>query len=193
MSEHPIQLLVGLGNPGPRYVQTRHNVGFWMVNEIARRYGGQFRSEPRFHGDACRVGIDGAQVWLFKPLTFMNRSGQAVQALAHFYKLQPQGILVIHDDLDLPPGTVRYKREGGHGGHNGLRDLHAQLGTNQYQRLRLGIGHPGQAAQVVDYVLGKPDAQDRVAIELAIDRAVDVVPELVAGEAGAVMNALHSR
>ncbi len=139
------------------------------------------------------MGIDGVQVWLFKPLTFMNRSGHAVQALTHFYKLQPQFILVIHDDLDLPPGAVRYKRDGGHGGHNGLRDLHAQLGTSQYPRLRLGIGHPGQSAQVVDYVLGKPEAQDRLAIELAIDRAIDALPRLVAGEVGPVMNALHSR
>jgi PTH1 family peptidyl-tRNA hydrolase len=191
--EEPIRLLVGLGNPGPRYQQTRHNVGFWLVEEVARLHGGQFRSEARFHGDVCRVSIEGADVWLLKPLTFMNRSGQAVRALAQFYKIEPRSILVVHDELDLAPGTVRFKRDGGHGGHNGLRDIHAHLGSPGYRRLRLGIGHPGQASQVVDYVLSKPSPDDRGAIEQGIDRAMSELPRLMTGDFASAMNALHSR
>ncbi|MCB1822341.1 MAG: aminoacyl-tRNA hydrolase, partial [Candidatus Competibacteraceae bacterium] len=118
-----LRLVVGLGNPGPEYAQTRHNAGFWLVDELARQQGGHFRSEARYHGETCRIALAGQELWLLKPMTYMNRSGQAVAALARFHKIPPPALLVVHDDLDLPPGTVRLKRSGGHGGHNGLRDL----------------------------------------------------------------------
>jgi len=188
-----IQLIVGLGNPGAQYEQTRHNAGFWFVEAIARRHGGSFKSENKFHGEACKVLVEGKELWLLKPMTFMNKSGQAIAALARFYKIDPENILVAHDELDLPPGAVRLKQGGGHGGHNGLRDTITQLGgSRDFQRLRIGIGHPGHSSQVTGYVLGKAPADEQRLMEQAIDDALDILPLAVNGELQKAMNQLHS-
>jgi len=190
--DSPVRCVVGLGNPGDRYSSTRHNAGFWFVDELARRHGGVFRSEAKFFGDACRVMAEGRDLWLLKPTTFMNRSGQSVSAFARFYKLGPEDLLVVHDELDLAPGTARLKKGGGHGGHNGLRDIASALNGPGFLRLRLGIGHPGHRDAVVDYVLDRPSRDDEAAITTAIDRAADVLPQLLSGEIQRAMNALHS-
>lgn len=166
--------IAGLGNPGPEYEQTRHNAGFWFVDVLAQRHHGSFRREAKFQGLLARVRIAGAEVLLFKPMTFMNRSGQAVSALCQFYRIPPAQLLVAHDDLDLPPGTVRLKLGGGHGGHNGLRDIHKPLGPD-YRRLRVGIGHPGDRSLVLDYVLSRPSRADEDAIRRGIEEAADAV------------------
>jgi len=186
-----VRLIVGLGNPGPKYDQTRHNAGFWFLDGLARRHGCELRPEPRFHSEAGRCLLDGHDCRLQKPTTYMNRSGRAVQALAGFFRIPREAILVVHDDLDLPPGTARLKRGGGHGGHNGLRDLIAQLGGRDFLRLRIGIGHPGHRDQVIDYVLQRPSRDDHALIDTAIDRALDVTPLVVAGEMERAMNVLH--
>ncbi len=186
-------MVAGLGNPGPGYEQTRHNAGFWFADELARRCGERFRLETRFHGELCRVQVGLHPVWLLKPQTFMNRSGRALGAIANFYKFAPESVLVVHDELDLPPGTVRFKLGGGHAGNNGLRDIHAHLGSSDYRRVRLGIGRPEASRDVIGYVLQKPSKVDRKLIEDAIDQAIDVLPRIVSGEFGAAMNALHSR
>ncbi len=187
-----IALIVGLGNPGAQYNDTRHNAGFWFLDAVARSYAGQFRSEAKFHGDVCRVTIDGKQVWLLKPSTFMNRSGQAVAALSRFYKIPLEEILVVHDELDLDPGIARLKKGGGHGGHNGLRDIAAQLGGKDYRRLRLGVGHPGVGRDVSAYVLNRaPSAEERL-IEDAMAEAQAVLPLVVKGDFEKAMNRLHS-
>jgi PTH1 family peptidyl-tRNA hydrolase len=193
MAEEALALVVGLGNPGPRYALTRHNVGFWLVDELARRYGGRFRLESRFSGEVCRITMAGRELWLLKPLTFMNRSGQAVVRLAFFYKIPPPAILVVHDDLDLSPGTVRLKRAGGHGGHNGLRDTIQQLSSNDFLRLRLGIGHPGQGRDVVDYVLSQAPPAEQPLLDRAVEEAVQEFPLLVEGQWEKAMRILHSR
>jgi PTH1 family peptidyl-tRNA hydrolase len=192
MADDAVRCVVGLGNPGPRYADTRHNAGFWFVDELARRYGGQFRSEAKFHAEACRVQVAGVDCWLLKPMTYMNRSGQAVSAFAKFYKLAPSQLLVAHDELDMPPGVVRLKRGGGHGGHNGLRDIASALSDNGFLRLRLGIGHPGHRDQVVDYVLDRPSRADAEAIAGVLGRAADELPALLAGELQRAMHRLHS-
>jgi PTH1 family peptidyl-tRNA hydrolase len=187
-----VRLIAGLGNPGPRYEDTRHNAGFWLVDALAREAGAHLRPESRFFGETCRiVGAEG-ECWLLKPATFMNHSGQAVAGLARFYKVPVAEILVVHDDLDLPPGTARLKQGGGHGGHNGLRDITAHLGAD-FLRLRLGIGHPGAAREVVDYVLDRPSRADEEAIRAAIDDALQVVPLVRAGELQKAMNRLHTQ
>ncbi len=188
-----IELIVGLGNPGPEYEATRHNAGFWFVDALARRAGASFRTEGRFHGECVRAQLGGKSVWLLKPATYMNRSGLSVAALANYYKVPREAILVVHDELDLPPGTVRLKQGGGHGGHNGLRDLHKALGGNDYMRLRVGIGHPGHASEVVNYVLHRPGREELAAIEDALSAAEDVVPYLLEGEDQRAFNMLHSR
>jgi PTH1 family peptidyl-tRNA hydrolase len=170
MAESTIRAIVGLGNPGAEYEYTRHNAGFWFVDLLAEAGGAQYRVESRFQGVLAKVRIGGADLLLLKPATYMNRSGQAAQALAAFYKFAPEEILVAHDELDLPPGTARLKRGGGHGGHNGLRSLHQHLGE-QYARLRLGIGHPGNKDLVHDYVLGRPSQPDLRLIEDALARS----------------------
>ncbi|CAK0747979.1 peptidyl-tRNA hydrolase [Gammaproteobacteria bacterium] len=188
-----VRLIAGLGNPGPRYEDTRHNAGFWVVDALAREVGAHFRPEARFHGETCRIaGPGNDECWLLKPTTFMNHSGQSVAALARFYKLPVSEILVVHDDLDLPPGTARLKQGGGHGGHNGLRDITAHLGAD-FLRLRLGIGHPGDARKVVDYVLDRPSRAEEEAIHEAIDDAMRVLPWVRADELQKAMNHLHSR
>lgn len=189
----PIALIVGLGNPGREYETTRHNAGFWFVDAIARQTGASFKAENKFHGEAVKTRVHGHEVWLLKPSTFMNRSGLAVCALAKFYKIAPESILIAHDELDFDPGDVRLKTGGGHGGHNGLRDSIAALGSKNFARLRIGIGHPGDARQVSNYVLKKAGADDQRAIEDAIERGLDVLPLLVDGEMEKAMHRLHSR
>ena len=190
MSSSP-WLVVGLGNPGPEYAATRHNVGFWLLDQLAAS-GADLRVESKFQAEVGTLKFGGRRVALLKPTTYMNLSGQAVGAYARYYKIQPAAILVVHDELDLAPGTVRLKRGGGHGGHNGLRDITAQLGT-EFLRLRLGIGHPGSADKVVEYVLGNPPTDDRLAIEDAISRGLAVMPEIVSGQTDKIMNQLNRR
>lgn len=186
-----VRLIVGLGNPGGQYELTRHNAGFWFVEEIARQFQAVFRPEAKFFGDVCSCEINGEKIWLLKPQTFMNRSGQAISALAKFYKLNPENILVVHDELDLAAGVARLKSGGGHGGHNGLRDAVAAVGA-KFLRLRLGIGHPGDSRLVVDYVLKKPSKLDKNLIEDAIYSATRVLPDLVEGDLARAMNFLHT-
>ena len=163
-----IKLFVGLGNPGPEYEATRHNAGFWWIDALARELKLTLVPERAYHGLMARTSIAGHSVWLLQPQTFMNLSGKSVAALARFFKIQPEEILVVHDELDLSPGQAKLKRGGSHAGHNGLRDIHAQLGTGDYWRLRLGIGHPGVKSEVVNWVLKKPLKEQREAIEDAI-------------------------
>ncbi|MDH4381046.1 MAG: aminoacyl-tRNA hydrolase [Gammaproteobacteria bacterium] len=186
-----IDLIVGLGNPGSQYARTRHNVGFWLLDQLAAS-GADLRVESKFQAEVGTLKFGGRRVALLKPTTYMNLSGQAVGAYARYYKIQPAAILVVHDELDLAPGTVRLKRGGGHGGHNGLRDITAQIGA-EFLRLRLGIGHPGSADKVVEYVLGNPPTDDRLAIEDAISRGLLVMPEIVAGQTDKIMNQLNRR
>ncbi|HRJ53313.1 MAG TPA: aminoacyl-tRNA hydrolase [Candidatus Thiothrix moscowensis] len=188
----PIRLIAGLGNPGSQYDKTRHNAGFWFVDELARRYSGQFAAEKRFSGDVCKLQVGSNVVWLIKPMTFMNRSGLAVRQLADFYRIPVEQVLVAHDELDIPAGDVRLKQAGGHGGHNGLRDLHAHLGAD-YWRLRLGVGHPGDRNKVVDYVLSRPSQDDEIVILRAIDTAADQIGLILQGEMQKAMQALHTR
>ena len=188
-----IKLIVGLGNPGDQYSLTRHNAGFWFVDELARRCQAEFRPEKRFHGVLAQCRSRELDCRLFKPATFMNRSGQAVAAISRFFDIPREAVLVVHDELDLPPGTARVKQGGGHGGHNGLRDLISHLGGGEFYRLRLGIGHPGHRDQVVDFVLRKPSGDDRALIENAIAAALDVIAEIVDGQFGRAMNLLHVR
>ena len=187
-----IQFIVGLGNPGPQYEKTRHNVGFWFVEQLASSKGAAFRHEAKFHGELCRLTLHGNDILLLKPQTYMNRSGQAVGAIAQFYKIPPEAIMVVHDELDISPGEGRLKQGGGHGGHNGLRDIIAQLGSREFARLRLGIGHPGTSRDVSDYVLGKPSPDDAIAIKQACDDAQHQLANILDGELQKAMNHLHS-
>jgi PTH1 family peptidyl-tRNA hydrolase len=187
-----IGLIAGLGNPGTKYEQTRHNAGFWFVDEVARRYAGKFRAESRFASEVASCQIDGQECRLQKPQEFMNRSGRPVATLAAFYRIPRPAILVVHDDLDLPPGTVQLKQDGGHGGHNGLRDLIPSLGGNDFLRLRIGIGHPGHRDDVVGYVLKSAPREEREAIESAIEAALGVLPDVITGNLDAAMKALHT-
>lgn len=188
-----IRCIVGLGNPGPRYQPTRHNAGYWFVEELARRHQLVFKADSKFQGEVTRLVMDGGSCWLLKPTTFMNHSGRSVAALAGYYGIPPRHILLAHDELDLPPGTVRLKKGGGHGGHNGLRDTIAALGSREFYRLRIGIDHPGHRDQVVDYVLSRPSREEEHRIRDAIDRAADQLPLLLQGEYDRIMNALHAR
>ena len=188
----PIRLIVGLGNPGPEYEQTRHNAGFWLVDNLA---GNRLARETRFHALAAKTVIAGQEVWLLEPQTYMNRSGQSVGALARFYKITPDDILVVHDELDLPPGAAKIKKGGSSGGHNGLKDITAALGTQDYWRLRIGIGHPRNMniqQQVADFVLHRPRKEEQTLINDAIEKSLDVVPLLCEGKFEAAMMKLHS-
>ncbi len=191
MASTPIKLVVGLGNPGAQYATTRHNAGFWLVDRYAQTHRIALRGERGFHGI---VGKDGGR-WLLMPETFMNRSGLAVGALARFYKIMPDEILVAHDELDLEPGAIKLKLGGGNAGHNGLKDIAAVLGTPQFWRMRIGIGHPraleGQQP-VVDYVLHPPRREEEPLIDAAIERGIDVLPKLFDGDGEAAMMALHT-
>lgn len=186
-------IIAGLGNPGSQYEQTRHNIGFWWLDQLANDFGLSFKTESRFHGQLIQYTNPEHKVWLIKPLTFMNRSGQSVAALANFYKIPAENILVIHDELDLPAGTVRLKRGGGHGGHNGLRDIISQLGSKDFLRCRIGIDHPGNSKQVADYVLSKPSAADRENMMAGIDNSLRVLPDVLSGNLDKAMNWLHSQ
>lgn len=192
MAKTAIQLIVGLGNPGRQYDKTRHNAGFWFVNELARRYSASFKLESRFSGEVSKAIIEGHTVWLLKPTTFMNKSGLAARQLASFYKIPVENILVVHDELDLSPGVMRLKLSGGHGGHNGLRDLHAHI-TKEYWRLRVGVGHPGDRNKVVNYVLSPATKEDAVNILQGIDRAADCIQLILEGELQRAMNQLHTK
>jgi len=188
-----IRLVVGLGNPGPDYQKTRHNAGAWLLDELAWDYKQSWRAENKFFGEAARASLPGgSDLWLLKPTTFMNLSGQSVVALARFYKILPNEILVVHDELDLPPGSARFKQGGGHGGHNGLKDIIAKLGTPDFWRLRLGIGHPGERTEVVNYVLKKPRAEEQAEIDQAIVSALAVLPQALAGDMAGAMKQLHT-
>jgi len=187
-----IRLIVGLGNPGADYVGTRHNAGFWMIDLLAEERGAGFRFDKRYNADIGKLPAAGRDVHLQKPLAFMNRSGQAVAGLARFYKLEPAQILVMHDELDLPPGTNRIKHDGGHGGHNGLRDVINHLGSREFFRIRIGIGHPGDSKEVVNYVLRKPSIADRDAIDLANRDTLAVMPLILEGRVDKAMQALHT-
>ena len=177
-----IKLFVGLGNPGPEYEDTRHNAGFWWIDALARELKVSLVPDKGYHGRVARTSVHGHTVWLLQPQTFMNLSGRSVAALARFFKIQPDEILVAHDELDIVPGQVKLKLGGGHAGHNGLRDIHAQLGSPDYWRLRLGIGHPGVKSEVANWVLKKPPQDHRIAIDVCIDRALKAVPAMIAGE-----------
>ena len=184
---------MGLGNPGSKYTETRHNAGFWFIDEVARKYGATFRPDKKFHGEVAKISLEGKEIWLLKPDTFMNRSGLAVQGLLSFYRITAEQLLVAHDEIDLPPGTAKLKTGGGHGGHNGLRDIIGQLGTKDFHRLRIGVGHPGSKDQVVDYVLHNASRDDRILIDRDIDDAVSVMPELASGALELAMQKLHSK
>ncbi|MDD5329830.1 MAG: aminoacyl-tRNA hydrolase [Sulfuricella sp.] len=188
-----IRLIVGLGNPGREYADTRHNAGFWWVDAVAAEKSASLKPEKKFHGLAARLVSNAREVWLLEPDTFMNASGRAVGALAGFYKIMPEEILVVHDELDLPPGTVRLKKGGGHGGHNGLKDIVAHLGTPEFWRLRLGIGHPGHRDAVVNFVLNAPQRAERELIEEAIRGSLAALPQLLSGDFPAAMIKLHTR
>jgi PTH1 family peptidyl-tRNA hydrolase len=190
-----IRLIVGLGNPGPEHESDRHNAGFWFVDAVAREHGGHWRRERPFHGEAARASIGGADVWLLKPSTYMNRSGQSVSALARFYRIGVGEILVAHDELDLPPGTVKLKRGGGSGGHNGLKDITAAMGGPDYWRLRIGIGHPRDlypGREVVDFVLQRPSRAERQAIDDRMPAALGIVPLLASGHWERAGQKLHT-
>ncbi|QQD20880.1 aminoacyl-tRNA hydrolase [Venatoribacter cucullus] len=188
-----IQLIVGLGNPGAEYQHTRHNAGAWLVEKLARQEGIQLLPERKFHGLYGKGRIGGQDCWLLIPTTFMNLSGNAVQALANFYKLAPAQILVVHDELDLPAGQAKFKFGGGHGGQNGLRDIISKLGNNQnFHRLRIGIGHPGDKSKVTGHVLGKPSQAELKAMQDVIDEALCVLPQALGGDLAKAMNRLHS-
>ncbi|HET9047373.1 MAG TPA: aminoacyl-tRNA hydrolase [Chiayiivirga sp.] len=188
-----LRLIVGLGNPGTQYERSRHNAGAWFVNALAAARRVTFRPEAKLFGEAAKLESDAGALWLLKPTTFMNRSAQSVSAALRFFKIEPEQMLVAHDDLDLSPGTARLKFDGGHGGQNGLRDIQAQLGHGRYHRLRLGIGHPGHKDAVTTWVLGRPGKDDEISILRAIDDALAVVPLVIAGDFNAAMKQLHTR
>lgn len=188
-----IRLIVGLGNPGPQYEATRHNVGFWFVDDLAARNGGQFRVESKFHGALARIQLAGVDLRLLKPTTFMNRSGQSIVAVAQYFDIPPQNTLVVHDELDLPVGTLRLKQGGGHGGHNGLRDTMRALGGRDFWRLRVGIDHPGDRNQVINYVLSRASKDDERAIIDGLSDAEAVIDDVATGAFQKAMNRLHSK
>jgi len=194
MSTDTLKLIVGLGNPGPQYRFNRHNVGVWFLDEICRRYHGELRPEARFHGNVARVTIEGHDVRLLFPTTFMNRSGLSVASLCHYFDIEPQQMLVAYDEIDFPVGTTRLKSGGGHGGHNGMRDIISALGgANDFKRLRIGVGHPGDKNKVANYVLSDPGKDDTIQIEHDIDQALKVLPQLVNRQWNQAMQTLHSQ
>ena len=186
------KLIVGLGNPGSKYEETRHNAGFFLLDEIAHRYDASFTTEKKFQGEMARSIIASRDVRLLKPTTFMNLSGESVQAVASFYRIEPEQILVAHDELDLPPGTVRLKKGGGHGGHNGLRDIIRHIGK-EFWRVRLGIGHPGSAKQVVSFVLKRAPRSEADLLTKSIDEVIAEIPDIAAGDMEKAMQTLHRK
>jgi PTH1 family peptidyl-tRNA hydrolase len=192
MAGTSLKLIVGLGNPGAEYARTRHNAGFWLVDELARRHDGAFRHEGKHQGELARVRMHGEEIWLFKPMTFMNRSGGPVSSVLAFYKLASAQMLVAHDEIDLPSGTIRLKDAGGHGGHNGLRDIIAAQG-DAFWRLRIGVGHPGSAQEVVDFVLTHAGKDEQRIIDETIVMGADAIEESLRVGTQIAMNKLHAR
>jgi PTH1 family peptidyl-tRNA hydrolase len=192
MSALTLKLIVGLGNPGSEYARTRHNAGFWLLDELARKFGATFRNESRYHAELARARVGGDELWLLKPMSFMNRSGGPVQSVAGFYKIPVESILVAYDELDFPAGVVRLKQGGGAGGHNGMRDIIAHMG-DAFWRLRIGIGHPGDKSQVLNYVLGRPLPDDESHILESVRSAVEIVPMLLTEGSAKAMNRLHTK
>jgi len=187
-----LRLIVGLGNPGAEHLRTRHNAGFWFIDALAQREGARFGFENKLHAETAKVVLDGQTLWLLKPTTFMNKSGIAIASALRYWKIEPEEMLVAHDDLDLPPGAARLKFDGGHGGQNGLRDIFAHLGHGKFHRLRLGIGHPGHKDRVTPWVLGRASIADETAIIDAVARSLDVLPLAVRGEFPEAMKRLHT-
>ncbi|NOZ10344.1 MAG: aminoacyl-tRNA hydrolase [Gammaproteobacteria bacterium] len=187
-----ISLIVGLGNPGREHAQTRHNAGYWLLHRLVTDSGATLRSEGKFKAGVAKGQVDDKPVWFVEPHTYMNLSGDAVASFARFYKIPPRQILVMHDDLDLSPGVVRLKQGGGAGGHNGLTDITAKLGSKDYVRLRIGIGHPGSSKQVSSYVLKKAPAAEQALIDTAVGLAREHMPDIVRGDYEKVMNELHT-
>lgn len=187
-----IKLFVGLGNPGLEYEATRHNAGFWWVDALARQLKTPLVMEKGYHGLTARATVNGQTVWLLQPQTFMNLSGKSVAALARFFKIAPSEILIVHDELDIAPGMAKLKFGGSHAGHNGLRDIHAQLGTGDYWRLRVGVGHPGHRDEVVSWVLKKPLLDHHIAIEQCIDRTLQAFPHFLSGDMEKAMLQVHT-
>jgi PTH1 family peptidyl-tRNA hydrolase len=187
-----VKLIVGLGNPGRDYETSRHNAGFWVVEELARRHGGAFRAEPKFNAELARTRIGGHELWLVKPQDYMNNSGRVTAAVATFYKVEPPQMLVVHDELDLPAAEVRLKEGGGSGGHNGLKDLIAHVGEG-FWRLRLGVGHPGNREQVTPWLLSRSSVAEREELEPGVDTAADIVPVMIEQGSAVAMQKLHSR
>lgn len=189
----PVLLIVGLGNPGERYADTRHNAGLNFLQQVASDVGATFRYESKFEGSIANATVDANEVRLFAPGTYMNESGRAIAKVVRFFKVPTEQLLVAHDELDLPPGTVRLKRGGGHGGHNGLRDIFPNLGSQDFMRLRIGIGHPGSADRVVDYVLHRPSREDADLIQKSIGAARRELSKIVRGDTDLAMNVLHAK
>lgn len=187
-----IQLIIGLRNPGSAYEHTRHNAGGWFASTLALRHSAHFKLEKKLQAEISDLELSNNQCKIVLPTTFMNHSGQPTRAISHFYKISPEQILVVHDDLDLPVGRIKLKKGGGHGGHNGLKDITAHLGTNDFYRLRLGIGHPGHKDLVHQYVLGKPSTHDRQLIYDEIDRAIAIIPLMLSGDMAKAMNQLNA-
>lgn len=187
-----IRLVIGLRNPGAAYEHTRHNAGGWFVEALTRHYNATFKTDKKLQGEIAHLEINEMPCKTFLPLTFMNHSGQPTQAVSQFYRLKPHEILIVHDDLDLPPGRIKIKTGGGHGGHNGLRDIILQLGSSDFHRLRIGIGHPGHRDLVLNFVLGKPSVQDRALIDESIERGIAIIPAALTGNIAQAMNLLHA-
>lgn len=187
-----IRLFVGLGNPGPDYEQTRHNAGFWWLDALTQQLNVSLSYDKSYQARVARSSHKGQPIWLLEPQTFMNLSGRSVAALAHFFKIPAQEILVVHDELDIAPGEAKLKLGGSHAGHNGLRDIHAQLGTDQYWRLRLGVGHPGNKAEVINWVLKKPSLEHRLSVNQAIERSLKALPDLLQGDTEAATRLIHT-
>ncbi|HEX2494611.1 MAG TPA: aminoacyl-tRNA hydrolase [Steroidobacter sp.] len=192
MSGTPLKIIVGLGNPGPEHLLTRHNAGFWLVDALAAKLGGRFRSHTKFQGEICRAQFAGADLTLLKPMTYMNRSGLAIRALSDYLNVEPAEILVAHDELDLPVGDARFKLGGGAGGHNGLRDAITHIGAD-FWRLRIGVGHPGNKSEVIDYVLRRAPKEEEEKILSSIGHAVDSLSIFLEQGAERAMNGLHSK
>ena len=187
-----IKLFVGLGNPGPDYAATRHNAGFWWIDELARELKVSLNMDKSYHGYVARTTVGAQTIWLLQPQTFMNLSGKSVAGLARFFKIAPEEILVAHDEIDIAPGQMKMKLGGSHAGHNGLRDIHAQLGSADHWRLRIGVGHPGVKSEVINWVLKKPSLDDRIAIDQGIARSLKAVPDMIKGEMDKATMVVHT-
>jgi peptidyl-tRNA hydrolase, PTH1 family len=188
----PLKLIVGLGNPGPEYTETRHNAGFWFLDAFAAIHQLSFVSEKKFFGETARLTAADLDCRLLKPMTFMNRSGQGLRAISEYYQIQVDEILVVHDEIDLDAGTIRLKKGGGHGGHNGLRDIIEKMGSADFLRMRIGVAHPGDRQEVVNHVLKRPSLDEKIILDAAIKRGLDIMPLVFAGELNKAMTILNS-